>query len=236
MSDINLEALRTEVADYLCEVEPGIKEKAPGITQTETLMVVVCSLFQAAKELKQEKAEQAARIAELYLDLERTRNERNAAHVKARREIHAEYRDRIAELEARAITDDNGRMLDEVRDLIEGMEVSVDVSTGDHDASHRYFGIVSEVMDHTEGKHGVILLVQQDVQPNFDVTHPPTGDAAGKDSVDAARYRLLRSEECAKSLPHAYAPHDFRPIFGDELDAAIDAIASLTNKADGEKT
>jgi hypothetical protein len=62
------------------------------------------------------------------------------------------------------------------------------------------------------------------------------GDAAGKDSVDAARYRWLRSEACAKSLPHAYAPHDFRPIFGDELDAAIDAIASLTKTADGEKT
>jgi hypothetical protein len=52
-------------------------------------------------------------------------------------------------------------------ELIEGMEVSVDVSTCDEDAGHRVFGKVTEAMDHPEGKNGVILLVQSDVQPNF---------------------------------------------------------------------
>lgn len=33
----------------------------------------------------------------------------------------------------------------ELRDLIEGMSVSVDVSTGEHDAGHRYSGTVTEV-------------------------------------------------------------------------------------------
>jgi hypothetical protein len=40
---------------------------------------------------------------------------------------------------------------------------------------------------------------------------------------DATRYRTIRSEDCTRSLPHAYAPYDFRPIFGEELDAVIDA-------------
>lgn len=37
--------------------------------------------------------QQAARIAELATDLERTRQDRNSAHVQARREIGKEYRD-----------------------------------------------------------------------------------------------------------------------------------------------
>jgi hypothetical protein len=38
-------------------------------------------------------------------------------------------------------------MSDELRDFIEGMSVSVDVSTGEPDSSHRYMGTVTEVMD-----------------------------------------------------------------------------------------
>lgn len=51
-------------------------------------------------------------------------------------------------------------------DLIEGMSVSVDVSTGDDDSGNRYFGTVTEVMDNPGDKHGVTLLVQ-DAEPNF---------------------------------------------------------------------
>lgn len=51
--------------------------------------------------------------------------------------------------------------------LVEGMEVSVDISTCEDDAHNRVFGKITEAMDHPEGKHGVILLVQSDVQPNF---------------------------------------------------------------------
>lgn len=53
-------------------------------------------------------------------------------------------------------------------ELIEGMEVSVDVSTCDFDAGHRYFGTVTEVSELDSAKNGYILLVQ-DAEPNFDV-------------------------------------------------------------------
>ena len=69
----------------------------------------------------------------------------------------------------------DGMMRDELRSMIEGMSVSVDVSTGDHDAGHRYFGTVTEVMECQGNKHGVTLLVQ-DAEPNFTAT--PTSGAA----------------------------------------------------------
>jgi len=55
---------------------------------------------------------------------------------------------------------------DELPELLEGMEVSVDVSTCDSDAGHRYFGTVTEVSELEGAKHGLILLVQ-DAEPNF---------------------------------------------------------------------
>jgi len=64
------------------------------------------------------------------------------------------------------------RMPDSVRDYIQGMEVSVDVSTSEEDSGNRYFGTVTEVMDDS-GKHGVVLLVQ-DARPNFDRVTPAT--------------------------------------------------------------
>ncbi len=57
-------------------------------------------------------------------------------------------------------------MSESVRNLIHGMSVSVDVSTGDDDAQNRYFGTVTEVMDAPNDKHGVTLLVQ-DAKPTF---------------------------------------------------------------------
>ncbi|HAG3361786.1 TPA: DUF551 domain-containing protein [Salmonella enterica] len=56
----------------------------------------------------------------------------------------------------------------ELPELIEGMEVSVDVSTCDFDAGHRYFGTVTEISELYTAKNGYILLVQ-DAKPNFDV-------------------------------------------------------------------
>lgn len=53
-------------------------------------------------------------------------------------------------------------------ELIEGMEVSIDVSTCDADAGNRYFGTVTEVSELDTAKNGYILLVQ-DAKPNFDV-------------------------------------------------------------------
>lgn len=61
------------------------------------------------------------------------------------------------------------RMDDDTRSFIEGMSVSVDVSTGENDAGHRLFGTVSEAMDDSTSKHGVVLLVH-DLESNFDAT------------------------------------------------------------------
>ena len=56
--------------------------------------------------------------------------------------------------------------LDQLADLLEGVSVSVDVSTGEHDACHRYFGTVTLVQEDLTGKHGIMLLVQNP-EPNF---------------------------------------------------------------------
>ncbi|ELT6353003.1 DUF551 domain-containing protein [Salmonella enterica] len=56
----------------------------------------------------------------------------------------------------------------ELPELIEGMEVSIDVSTCDADAGNRYFGTVTKVSELDTAKNGYILLVQ-DAKPNFDV-------------------------------------------------------------------
>lgn len=61
-----------------------------------------------------------------------------------------------------------------IRDFIEGMSVSVDVSTGEHGVGRRYFGTVTEVMDAPEDKHGVALLVQ-DAEPNFEQSQIQSG-------------------------------------------------------------
>jgi len=60
----------------------------------------------------------------------------------------------------------DGRLSDDLRDLIEGMSVSIDVSTGEHDSGNRLFGVVSEVMNDNNDKCGVTLLVY-DAKPNF---------------------------------------------------------------------
>ncbi|WP_239009675.1 hypothetical protein [Delftia lacustris] len=69
---------------------------------------------------------------------------------------------------AAPVVDDEGCLSDELRDLITGMTVSVDVSTGEHDAGNRLFGEITEVMEYDQGsdKHGVVLLVQSP-EPNF---------------------------------------------------------------------
>ncbi len=53
-------------------------------------------------------------------------------------------------------------------ELIEGMEISIDVSTCDADLGNRYFGTVTEALELDTAKNGYILLVQ-DAEPNFDV-------------------------------------------------------------------
>ena len=53
-------------------------------------------------------------------------------------------------------------------ELIEGMEVSIDISTCDADLGNRYFGTVTEASELDTAKNGYILLVQ-DAEPNFDI-------------------------------------------------------------------
>ncbi|MHW25161.1 DUF551 domain-containing protein [Escherichia coli] len=62
-------------------------------------------------------------------------------------------------------------------ELIEGMEVSIDVSTCDADLGNRYFGTVTEALELDTAKNGYILLVQ-DAETNFDVNgnYPVTPD------------------------------------------------------------
>ncbi|HFP0328562.1 TPA: DUF551 domain-containing protein [Escherichia coli] len=63
-------------------------------------------------------------------------------------------------------------------ELIEGMEVSIDVSTCDVDLGNRYFGTVTEALELDTAQNGYILLVQ-DAEPNFDVNgnSPGTPDS-----------------------------------------------------------
>ncbi|EOM6409796.1 TPA: DUF551 domain-containing protein [Escherichia coli] len=62
-------------------------------------------------------------------------------------------------------------------ELIEGMEVSIDVSTCDADLGNRYFGTVTEALELDTAKNGYILLVH-DAEPNFDINgnYPVTPD------------------------------------------------------------
>ena len=80
---------------------------------------------------------------------------------------------RVAELEAKPVSQTYN-----LPELIEGMEVSIDVSTCDADLGNRYFGTVTEALELDTAKNGYILLVQ-DAEPNFDVNgnSPGTPDS-----------------------------------------------------------
>lgn len=86
-------------------------------------------------------------------------------------------------------TEEAPRMSHNMRDFIEGMSVSVDVSTGDHNAHHRYFGTVTEVMDDDYDKHGVTLLVQ-DAKPNFVIKEAPKQEPSPTAGMNIAQ-RIL---------------------------------------------
>ncbi|HHZ3540512.1 TPA: ead/Ea22-like family protein [Escherichia coli] len=81
---------------------------------------------------------------------------------KLRVELEAAEK-RIAELEAEPVSQAYN-----LPELIEGMEVSIDVSTCDADLGNRYFGTVTEASELDTAKNGYILLVQN-AEPNFDV-------------------------------------------------------------------
>jgi hypothetical protein len=74
--------------------------------------------------------------------------------------------------------------------LINGMTVSLDVSTGEDDSDNRYYGIVNEVMDDPASPHGVTLLVY-DATPNFIPKALLVKDVPNATSEDAERLDWL---------------------------------------------
>lgn len=86
-------------------------------------------------------------------------------------------------------------------ELIEGMEVSVDVSTCDADAGHCYFGTVTEISELDTAKNGYILLVQ-DAKPNF----KPAGNSPATPD-DVLRMDWLVSKTVDVREPMVYGSH-----------------------------
>lgn len=90
-----------------------------------------------------------------------------------------EYADAIAEIKALAqATPLPVQAPIDIAALVEGMEVSIDVSTGDHDSGHRLFGTVTRAQESQGSKHGLILLVQ-DPEPNFKLAPLPVQESVG---------------------------------------------------------
>ncbi|ENV0579957.1 TPA: hypothetical protein ACF94G_001348 [Salmonella enterica subsp. enterica serovar Newport] len=86
-------------------------------------------------------------------------------------------------------------------ELIEGMEVSIDVSTCGADAGNRYFGTVTEVSELYTAKNGYILLVQ-DAEPNFDVNgnSPVTPDGYALVPVEPTDEMIAAAMNCEDVL------------------------------------
>lgn len=124
----------------------------------------------------QENEEIALTVGKLRVELEAAENNLidSECHVA---ELEEALRDkqalleasekRIAELEAELEAEPVSQTYN-LPELIEGMEVSIDVSTCDADLGNRYFGTVTEALELDTAKNGYILLVQ-DAEPNFDV-------------------------------------------------------------------
>ncbi|HAL6908812.1 TPA: DUF551 domain-containing protein [Escherichia coli] len=137
---------------------------------------------QYIKRRDQENEEIALTVGKLRVELEAAENNLidSECHVA---ELEEALRDkqalleasekRIAELEAEPVSQAYN-----LAELIEGMEVSIDVSTCDADLGNRYFGTVTEALELDTAKNGYILLVQ-DAEPNFDVngSSPVTPDS-----------------------------------------------------------
>ncbi|HCN5209315.1 TPA: ead/Ea22-like family protein [Escherichia coli] len=147
MSEINSQALR-EAAEQAMHDDWGFD--ADLFHELITPSIVLALLDerernqQYIKRRDQENEEIALTVGKLRVELEAAKK-------------------RIAELEAEPVSQAYN-----LEELIEGMEVSIDVSTCDADLGNRYFGTVTEVLELDTAKNGYILLVQ-DAEPNFDI-------------------------------------------------------------------
>ncbi len=158
MSEINSQALR-EAAEQAMHDDWGFD--ADLFHELITPSIVLALLDerernqQYIKRRDQENEEIALTVGKLRVELEAAKK-------------------RIAELEAEPVSQTCN-----LPDLIEGMEVSIDVSTCDADLGNRYFGTVTEALELDTAKNGYILLVQ-DAEPNFDINgnSPVTPDGS----------------------------------------------------------
>jgi hypothetical protein len=176
--------------------------------------------------------EQAARIVELSLDLERARNERNAAHVKARREIHAEYRDRIAALEARA-----GEAVGYVSaGWVEHRKGTATVYPEPHTrlATTPVFTNPPTGEDSVDAARAVVDSYVVRIN-SYDFKIQRVSQRSGRDL-----WKVMKGSECLnKDGEWEYEPmpssRDDAFIARCRFESAAAAIASLTKTADGEK-
>ncbi|WP_254879219.1 DUF551 domain-containing protein [Salmonella enterica] len=107
-------------------------------------------------------------------------------------------------------------------ELIEGMEVSIDVSTCGADAGNRYFGTVTEVSELCTAKNGYILLVQ-DAKPNFDVN----GNTPVQSPIDHGYRPECECSGCkATARICAELNNEEAEIFSDGYNAAMQSFGN----------
>ncbi|EPM1900345.1 DUF551 domain-containing protein [Salmonella enterica] len=107
-------------------------------------------------------------------------------------------------------------------ELIEGMEVSIDVSTCGADAGNRYFGTVTEVSELCTAKNGYILLVQ-DAKPNFDVN----GNSPVQSPIDHGYRPECECSWCkATARICAELNNEEAEIFADGYNAAMQSFGN----------
>lgn len=109
-------------------------------------------------------------------------------------------------------------LVDHVQQLIEGKTVSVDVSTGEHDAGNRLFAKVVEVM-HDGADEFVILTV--DPEPNFESQVAQAGQVPEKitDAMNAAGLK---------------ADKEFHRCAADRIDCIFKAMLAAAPAQGGE--
>ncbi|EIW7375639.1 DUF551 domain-containing protein [Salmonella enterica] len=132
-------------------------------------------------------------------------------------EIRELVRIALAALEAEPVSETYN-----LPELIEGMEVSIDVSTCDADAGNRYFGTVTEVSELDTAKNGHILLVQ-DAEPNFDVN----GNSPVQSPIDHGYRPECECSGCkATARICAELNNEEAEIFADGYNAAMQSFGN----------
>jgi hypothetical protein len=97
--------------------------------------------------------------------------------------------------------------------LVEGMEVSIDVSTGEHDSENRLFGTVTLAQENQGSKHGLILLVQ-DPEPNFKPAPLPVQEPVAWGVFEGNLHDMFFTQEDAQEMADLKGTHaEVRPLY-----------------------